>query len=102
MDDDGFITVKRYAKQKLGYDREAKYMLSVDRSINEVTDEVKFPGWEKVKVQVDSGAVDTVTPKDTAKAYEVKPTKASKRRRLVAKRERSETKERRRPPRSDE
>ena len=35
-------------------------------------------GWEKLVVTVDSGAVDTVTPADTAKKFKVRQTAASK------------------------
>ena len=31
--------------------------------------------WEKIRVNVDSGAVDWVTNKETARAFDVKPTK---------------------------
>jgi hypothetical protein len=34
--------------------------------------------WEKIRVNVDSGAVDWVTNKETARAFDVKPTRASK------------------------
>ena len=37
------------------------------------------PGCERVRVQIDSGAIDTVGPKEIAKAFEVKETEMSKR-----------------------
>ncbi len=37
------------------------------------------PGWERVRVQIDSGAIDTVGPKEKAKALDVKETEMSKR-----------------------
>ena len=36
-------------------------------------------GWEKIKVQVDSGAIDTVAPRSVAKRFELKETSASRR-----------------------
>ena len=42
--------------------------------VNEVT-----PGWERDRVQIDSGAIDTVAPKDVARAFEMKETMMSKR-----------------------
>ena len=54
---------------------------SIDRApkanvgeINEVE-----AGWGKIKVQVDSGAIDTVAPKNVAKKFELKETPASRR-----------------------
>ncbi len=35
-------------------------------------------GWEKVRVQVDSGAIDTVGPKEVAKAFATKENVMSK------------------------
>ncbi len=37
------------------------------------------PGWERVGVQIDSGAIDTVGPKEIANAFEMKETEMSKR-----------------------
>ena len=37
-----------------------------------------YEGWEKIRIQIDSGAVDTVGPKSAGKAFYIKPTKASK------------------------
>ena len=34
-------------------------------------------GWERIRVQVDSGAIDHVMPKDVAKGFEIRPTTAS-------------------------
>ncbi len=42
--------------------------------VNEVT-----PGWERVRVQIDSGANDAVGPKEVARAFELKETVMSKR-----------------------
>ena len=50
---------------------------SVDRDSNAVKREKPQPGWEKIRVQVDPGAVDTVTPKDTAAGISMKPSEAS-------------------------
>ncbi len=38
------------------------------------------PGLGRVRVQIDSGAIDTVGPKEIAKAFEVKETEMPKRR----------------------
>ena len=35
-------------------------------------------GWERIRVQVDSGAIDTVAPKHVAKAFSLMETKMSK------------------------
>ena len=35
-------------------------------------------GWEEVKITIDSGAVDTVGPKDVGMGFPVQPTEASK------------------------
>ncbi len=40
------------------------------------------PGWERVRVQIDSGAMDTAGPKDTAKAFEMKNGDVKKRLRI--------------------
>ncbi len=37
------------------------------------------PGWERIRVQFDSGARDTVGPKGVAKAFEMKETIMSRR-----------------------
>ena len=37
------------------------------------------PGWERIRVQIDSGAIDTVGPKEIAKAFEMKETIMSRR-----------------------
>jgi hypothetical protein len=37
------------------------------------------PVWEKIRVQIDSGAIDTVGPKEIARAFEMKETLMSKR-----------------------
>ncbi len=37
------------------------------------------PGWGGVRVQIDSGAIDAVCPKEIAKAFEMKETEMSKR-----------------------
>jgi hypothetical protein len=45
-----------------------------NREINEVR-----AGWERIRVQVDSGAIDTVAPKDVAKKFALRETPASRR-----------------------
>ncbi len=37
------------------------------------------PGWERLRVQIDTGAIDTVGPKEISKAFEVKETEMSRR-----------------------
>ncbi len=37
------------------------------------------PGWERVRVQIDSGAIDAVGPKEIAKAFETEETEMSRR-----------------------
>ena len=46
-----------------------------DKEINEVS---KDGQWEKIRVQVDSGAFDWVTPRSTASGIPIKPTEASR------------------------
>ena len=62
-------------RRKTGRGRE---LFCIDRKVNNEVHEVNVPGWEKVRVQMDSGAVDTVVPKDTARAFAIKPTEMSK------------------------
>ncbi len=38
-----------------------------------------MPGWERVRVQIDSGAIDAVGPKEIAKALEMKGAEMPKR-----------------------
>ena len=53
-------------------------LLCIDRKVNSEVCEVNVPGWERVRVQVDSGAVDTAVPRETARAFAVRPTEMSK------------------------
>ena len=39
----------------------------------------KCTGWELTRVQVDSGAIDTVAPKEVAGAFKIRETEASRR-----------------------
>jgi hypothetical protein len=52
-------------------------VFSVDKP-GEVCSVCKVKGWEKIRVQIDSGAVDTVGPKEVAKAFKMKETVMSK------------------------
>ncbi len=56
---------------------------SVERVIQKAkgkVNEVKVtPGWERVRVRIDSGAIDTVGPKEIARAFEMKETEMSRR-----------------------
>ena len=45
----------------------------------EVSEVRGAPGWAIIRVQIDSGAIDTVGPKEIAKAFEMKETAMSKR-----------------------
>ncbi len=45
----------------------------------EVNEVVEAPGWEKIRVQTFSGAVDTVCPTEIARAFDVKETAMSRR-----------------------
>ena len=60
-----------------------KEICSVERVIKKTKGEVNevraTPGWERVRVQIDSGAIDTVGPKEIARAFEMKETEMSKR-----------------------
>ena len=55
---------------------------SVERAGNSKQIEVNgvclHPGWERIAVQIDSGAVDTVGPKEIAGAFDMKETVMSK------------------------
>ena len=56
---------------------------SVERVIQKTKREVNevraTPGWERVRIQVDSGAIDTVGPKDIAGAFKMRETEMSRR-----------------------
>ena len=60
-----------------------KKISSVERVTHEAKGEVNevraTPGWERVRVQIDSGAIDTVGPKEMARAFEMKETEMSRR-----------------------
>ncbi len=45
----------------------------------EVSEVKETPGWKRIRVQVGSGVIDTVGPKETAKACEMKEMARSKR-----------------------
>ena len=49
----------------------------VDNEVNATAKQEK--GWERIRVQVDSGAIDHVMPKDVAKGFEIRQTTASSR-----------------------
>ena len=60
-----------------------KEVSSVERVIQKTKGEVNevraTPGWERVRVQIDSGAIDTVGPKEIAGAFKMRQTEMSKR-----------------------
>jgi hypothetical protein len=45
----------------------------------EVNEVRETPGWEKIRGQIDSGAVDAAGPREIARAFEMKETAKSKR-----------------------
>ncbi len=45
----------------------------------EVYEARETPGWERIRIKSDSGSIDTVGPKEIAKALEMKETIMSKR-----------------------
>ncbi len=51
----------------------------VPKAKGEVSEARATPGWERARVQIDSGAIDAVGPKEIAKALEIKETEMSKR-----------------------
>ena len=50
----------------------------IKKGKGEVNEVRAWPGWERVRVQIDSGAIDTVGPKEIGKAFEMKETEMSK------------------------
>ncbi len=58
-------------------------MGSVGRAIKKGKGEANevsvFPEWERARVQIDSGAIDAVGPKEIAKAFAMQETEMSKR-----------------------
>ncbi len=56
---------------------------SVERDVRITKGEVKevreMPGWERIRIQIDLGAMDTVGPKEMAKGFEMKEAAMSKR-----------------------
>ena len=49
-----------------------KFIIEVESSDKE------HKGWERIRIHIDSGAVDTVGPKSAGRAFPIKPTKASR------------------------
>ena len=70
-----------YCPKGLRADKFSGMLCSIDRApkvqVGEIN-EVKA-GWERIKVQVDSGAIDTVAPKNVANRFVLKETAASRR-----------------------
>ncbi len=60
-----------------------KEISSVERVTQNIKGEVeevrRTPGWERVRIQIDSGAIDTVGPKEIAVAFKMRETEMSKR-----------------------
>ena len=52
---------------------------SFKKTKGEVNEVRATPGWERVRIQVDSGAIDTVGPKDIAGAFKMRETEMSRR-----------------------
>ena len=62
--------------EQCGCDREIQW---IEREAEkEIFNVGRDKGWEKIRVQIDSGAVDTVGPKEIGQAFKIRPTKASK------------------------
>jgi hypothetical protein len=51
---------------------------STEGSKGKVNEIRATPGWQRVRVQIDSGAIDTVGPKEIAQAFKMKETVMSK------------------------
>jgi hypothetical protein len=66
----------------VGVRSNAREIVSVVRDSKGSTGEVNeiraTPGWERVRVQIDPGAIDSVGPKEIAQAFEMKETMAPK------------------------
>ncbi len=60
-----------------------KEISSVERVTQKANGEVNevraTSGWERARVQIDSGAIDTVGPQEMARAFEMKETEMSRR-----------------------
>ncbi len=69
--------------KKVPSDSEKFSVSSVERDCKSLKGEVNetraTPGWERVRVQAESGATGTVGPKETAKAFEMEYTVMSRR-----------------------
>ncbi len=57
---------------------------SVERNVmrinrGEVNEARETPGWDKTRIQIDSGAIDSVGPKVIARAFEMRETATNKR-----------------------
>ncbi len=65
------------------YSRTHHMVNSVERDVRinrgEVCEVREMPGWERVRVQIDSGAMATVGPKEIARAFEMMEMVMSKR-----------------------
>ena len=56
-----------------------RWIRSIDKEKGRQIDAVSNKGkWEVIKVQIDSGAVDTVGPKEVGSGFKLKETKSSK------------------------
>ena len=51
----------------------------IQKAKGEVNEVRATPGWERVRIQVDSGAIDTVGPKDIAGVFKMRETEMSRR-----------------------
>ena len=51
---------------------------SLDRTLSQPEINEVQAGWEKIRVQIDSGAVDIVAPKHVARTFQLKETESSK------------------------
>ena len=58
---------------------ESESISSVDKLMNEVdSGNTEHKGWGILRIQIDSGAVDTVGPQSAGRVFPIKPTKASR------------------------
>ena len=51
----------------------------IQKTKGEVNEVRATPGWERVRIQIDSGAIDTAGPKEIAGAFKMRETEMSKR-----------------------
>ena len=77
--DDGWRVVRgcRWSRGACGVGE--RTISSIDRDGKGLEVNQLSRGWERIRIQVDSGAIDTVAPKDVAKAFSLRETEMSRR-----------------------